>query len=298
MTTTPQLFDRALRAARRNHTANTGRFARADYLHRAAAAGFVERLEPVTRGFEKALILGAANGAYADAIAGRFGVETITSIEASPALAALSGAQIGELDPPEIDEQTYDLALIGLDLHAANDPVGALIATRRALKPDGLLIACLFGGETLLELRETLAEAEIAVRGGLSPRVAPMGELRELGALLQRAGFALPVADADRLTIWQPSFTALMQDIRDMGEANALHERSRSFTPARLFAAAGALYAERYQRTDGKLRATVELIFLTGWAPAESQPQPLRPGSAKARLADALGTTETKLPRR
>ena len=135
------------------------------------------------------------------------------------------------------------------------------------------------------------------VRGGLSPRIAPFGELRDLGALLQRAGYALPVADADRLEIWHPSFAALLDDIRAMGETNALTERSRHFSPASLFAHAGALYEDRYAREDGKIRATVELIYLTGWAPAETQQKPLRPGSAAARLADALGAKEERLPR-
>ncbi len=294
--TTPRLFDRALRAARRDRAARDGRFADADYLHRAAAAGFAERLEPVRRAFPRALILGAANGVYAEAVAGRFGIEAIDAVEAAPALAAATGARLGDVDPPDPPRAAYDLALIGLELHAANDPVGALIATRLALKPDGLMLACVFGGESFSELRACLAEAEIAVRGGLSPRVAPMAELREWGALLQRAGYALPVADADRLEIWQPSFSALLSDIRAMGEANALVERSRVFSPARLFAEAGARYAERFARADGKLRATAELVYLTGWAPAESQPKPLRPGSATTRLADALGTVEEKLP--
>lgn len=297
MSTPPRLFDRALRAARRDRAARDGRFAAADYLHRAAAEGLRERLEPVARAFPRALILGAAHGVYAEAIRGRFGVEEIDQVEAAPALAAAAGAARGDLDPPTPPGAHYDLALIGLELHAVNDLVGALIATRLALKPDGLMLACLFGGETLRELREALTEAEVAVRGGLSPRIAPMAELRDLGGLLQRAGYALPVADADRFEIWQPSFAALLEDIRAMGEANALVGRSRSFTPTALMAAAGALYAERHARADGKLRATVELIYLTGWAPAENQPTPLRPGSASTRLADALGTTETKLPR-
>lgn len=296
MTTAPRLFDRALRAERRDRAQKRGAFAAADYLHRAASDGFVERLEPVTRAFPRALILGAANGVYAEAIEGRFGVETIDQVEAAPSLAAAAGARIGDLDPPELPPAMYDLALIGLELHAVNDPVGALIATRLALKPDGLMLACLFGGESLRELRETLAEAEIAVRGGLSPRVAPMGELRDWGGLLQRAGYALPVADADRLEIWQPDFMALLSDLRAMGESNALFDRDRAGAPARLFAMAGALYQERYARADGKLKATVELVFLSGWAPADTQPKPLRPGSAATRLADALGTTERKLP--
>ncbi|MCI4663621.1 MAG: class I SAM-dependent methyltransferase [Neomegalonema sp.] len=296
MTTPPHLFDRDLRALRRDRAARDGRFADADYLHRAAAAGFVERLEPVNRAFPHAVVLGAAHGVYADAIAGRFGVEQIDAMEGAPALARQSAARCADLDPPALEEGRYDLLLIGLELHAVNDPIGTLVAARRALKPDGLMLACMFGGETLRELRAALAEAEITVRGGLSPRVAPMAELRDLGGLLMRAGYAMPAADADRLEIWQPNFSALLADIRAMGEANCLVERSRSFTPARVFAMAGALYAERHARADGKLKASVELIYLAGWAPAADQPQPLRPGSAAVRLADALGAAERKLP--
>ncbi|MEM1066306.1 MAG: methyltransferase domain-containing protein, partial [Pseudomonadota bacterium] len=187
-------------------------------------------------------------------------------------------------------EAAHDLVIHALALHWANDPVGQLIQCRRALRPDGLLIAALFGGRTLQELRAALAEAEAQLRGGLSPRVAPMGEIRDLGALLQRAGLALPVADSFTITAEYASLPALAQDLRAMGETNALAARDRRMPPKRLFADAEAVYRREYGTREGRLPATFEVICLTGWAADASQPKPLRPGSAAARLADALGT--------
>lgn len=182
-------------------------------------------------------------------------------------------------------------------LHWANDPLGQLVQCRRALQPDGLMIAVLPGGRSLHELRAALAEAEARVTGGLSPRVLPMGEIRDLGGLMQRAGFALPVADSLAQTIEYQDFRALLSDLRASGETNALAGRLRRFTGRGVLAAAGAVYAENFATTAGRLPATAELVFLTGWAPHESQQQPLRPGSAKARLADALGVPEAPLPK-
>ena len=189
-------------------------------------------------------------------------------------------------------EGAHDLVLHALALHWSNDPVGQLVQARRALRPDGLLIAALFGGETLHELRAALAEAEIATLGGLSPRVAPMGEIRDLGHLLQRAGLALPVADSRRFEVSYPSPLALMRDLRAMGETNVMHDRLRRPLRRDMLARASATYADRFGTPDGRVPATFEVIFLTGWAPAPEQPRPLRPGSARARLADALGTVE------
>lgn len=185
-----------------------------------------------------------------------------------------------------------DLITHFLSLHHANDPVGQLIQCRQALKPDGLLIAAMPGGETLVELRDALATAEIEATGGLSPRISPMGQIRDLGALLQRAGFALPVADLGRLTVTYPDMRALMHDLRGMGEANPMAARLRHFTQPKVISRAAEIYAQRYTDPDGRLIATFEIIFLTGWAPDESQPQALRPGSATTRLADALGALE------
>lgn len=190
----------------------------------------------------------------------------------------------------------HDLVIHALCLHWADDPVGQLIQCRRALKPDGLFLGILFGGQTLAELRAALAEAESAVAGGLSPRVLPMAEIRDLGGLMQRAGFALPVADSLTRTVSYAGPLALMRDLRAMGEANAMAARPRRFTRRAVLGEAAARYVRAFGTPDGRVPATFEMIALTGWAPGPGQPQPLRPGSATERLADALGTAETVLP--
>ena len=192
--------------------------------------------------------------------------------------------------------QGHDLVIHALALHWANDPVGQLVQCRRALGADGLFLGFLFGGQTLAELRACLAQAEAEVTGGLSPRVLPMGEIRDLGALLQRAGFALPVADSFTKTVTYGDALALMRDLRAMGEGNALMARLRRPTRRAVIGRAAALYATHHAGADGRIRATFEIICLTGWAPDDSQQKPLRPGSAAQRLADALGTAELRLP--
>jgi len=180
-------------------------------------------------------------------------------------------------------------------LHWANDLVGQLIQCRRALQPDGLFLAACFGGQTLIELRAALAEAEIEITGGLSPRIAPMAEIRDLGGLLQRAGFALPVADSARLTVTYRSARHLMHELRAMGENNALANRLRHPTKAAVLRRTEEIYNARHRRDDGTIAATFEMIYLTGWAPDPSQPKPLRPGSAVTRLSAALKTQENPL---
>jgi hypothetical protein len=194
-----------------------------------------------------------------------------------------------------LDPGAHDLVVHAMALHWANDPVGQLVQARLALQPDGLLLAVFPGGETLHQLRAVLGQAEIETTGGLSPRVVPMGGLADLGALLQRAGLALPVADSLTLTAEYRDLTHLMHDLRAMGEANALTGRRRQPTRRALFDRAGALYRDHFATAEGRLPATFELVCLTGWAPADSQPRPLRPGSAQMRLAQALGTRETPL---
>lgn len=246
-------------------------------------------------------MFGAATGAVGDVLlGGPFGVETLTEIDIAAGAAeqlaqrrmAPHSVLVGEADRSPLAHGVFDLVVSSLDLHAAEDPVGVLVQARLALKPDGLFIGVFPGGETLHELRTCLADAEIETTGGLSPRIAPMGELRDVGALLQRAGFALPVADSDHLEIWFDDALGVMRDIRAMGEANALSLRNPRFLRHDTLARAAALYAERHARADGRVRATVELVTLTGWAPDASQQQPLRPGSASQRLADALGVEE------
>lgn len=189
----------------------------------------------------------------------------------------------------------HDLVIHALALHWADDPVGQLVQSRRALRPDGLFLGFLFGGQTLAELRACLAQAETEVTGGLSPRVLPMGEIRDLGGLLQRAGFALPVADSITRTVTYRNMAHLMADLRAMGEGNALAARLRRPTRRSVFLRAAQIYEQNFALPDGRIPATFEIITLTGWAPADSQPKPLRPGSAAQRLADALRTAEQAL---
>ena len=270
MTTAPTLTDRAaLTRARRRMREE------ALFLHAEAIAGVQDRLSLVNRAFTDIAIVAAAPGPWAAAF---------------PGARVVSDAEVLDLAPG-----TQDLVIHALALHWANDPVGQLIQCRRALRPDGLFLGLMYGGQSLHELRAVLAEAESRLTGGLSPRVLPMGDIRDLGALMQRAGFALPVADAERLVVDYPDLLALMRDLRGMGETNALASRLRRTPPRGLFPLAQRLYAEAFGTEAQRLPATVEIITLSGWAPDASQPQPLRPGSAVARLAAALGTEETKL---
>ena len=241
------------------------------FLHRLARDGIEERLAVVNRPLTTAAVVTGHPAAWQ----------------------GLRGARVVPDDEVlALEEGAFDLVVHAMALHWANDPVGQLIQCRRALKPDGLLLAVFPGGETLADLRAALAEAEVALTGGLSPRVLPMGEIRALGALLQRAGLALPVADAERHRVQYRSALHLMRDMRAMGEGNALAARPRHFTRRGVLMEA----ARRYPGAgDGPVHAMFELITLTGWAPAPSQPQPLRPGSAVQRLADALSTAETPL---
>ncbi|HBM59997.1 MAG TPA: SAM-dependent methyltransferase [Citreicella sp.] len=208
----------------------------------------------------------------------------------------LPGARvIPDDDVLALEEGAQDLVIHALALHWANDPVGQLIQCRRALRPDGLCLTLAFGGETLQELRAALGQAEIEVTGGLSPRVLPMGELRDLGGLLQRAGLALPVADSQVLDVSYSDALHLMRDLRAMGETNALTARLRQPTRRAVLLRAAQIYAETFSRPDGRIRASFELVTLTGWAPDASQQKPLRPGSAAHRLAEALNTMERPL---
>lgn len=203
---------------------------------------------------------------------------------------------VAEADTLELKPNSHDLVVHAMSLHWSNDIVGQLIQSRRALKPDGLLLACCLGGETLHELRSSLAETEVALTGGLSPRVAMMAEIKDLGALLQRAGFALPVVDKVTLLASYNDLVHLRDDLRLMGETNALTHRKRSLDRRELFALADDFYSKNFGNGSGRIKATFEIMFLTGWSPHIEQQQPLRPGSATKRLADALGTSEIKLP--
>lgn len=203
-----------------------------------------------------------------------------------------NAAVVPDTETLDLQPGAHDLIVHAMGLHWANDPVGQLVQCRRGLKHDGLLIVAMLGGQTLVELRAALAEAEVAVSGGLAPRIAPMGEIRDLGGLLQRAGLALPVADSSKRTVSYASPLAILHDLRAMGETNALASREKKTPPRNLFPEMARIYTESYPSGPDRVACTFELIFLTGWAPSETQQKPLRPGSAKSRLADFLGTTE------
>ncbi|MEX2518811.1 MAG: methyltransferase domain-containing protein [Paracoccaceae bacterium] len=266
-----------------------------------AAEGVADRLADVVRDFPVALIHGAGFGAFAAALAGAAGRASLIQTESASPLAALAAsrapAAMTRTAPDEAPEDAaaagaLDLVVSGMTLHRANDPVDLLTRLRLMLKPDGLFLGALFGGRTLAELRAALAEAEAEQEGGVSPRVSPMAEIRDLGALLQRAGFALPVADVDRVEVAYETPFHLMRDLRAMGEGNMLTGRRRAFSRRATLLRAAEIYAAHYSRPDGRVTATFEIVHLIGWAPAASQPKPLRPGSATARLADALGAVE------
>jgi NADH dehydrogenase [ubiquinone] 1 alpha subcomplex assembly factor 5 len=290
-----QIFDRALLLRRRERSAPLA--GAHDFLLARVADDAAERLAIMRRAFPLAANIGAHNGVLSRRIAGLAGIERIIDVERSwSLLSQCSGLRV------EADEEalpfapaSLDLAVSGLALHLVNDLPGALVQIRRALKPDGLLLACLLGGETLKELREAWLLAETEVAGGVSPRVAPFADVRDLGALLQRAGFALPVVDSETLTVNYASPLALMQELKAMGASNMLAARRRRPVTRRLLERATEIYAERFANADGRVPATFEILTLTAWAPDESQPKPLRPGSAQTRLADALGVIERKL---
>ncbi len=194
-----------------------------------------------------------------------------------------------------LQEQSIDLFVSSLSLHTINDLPGALLQIRKSLKPDGFFIASMFGGETLHELRTCLSEAELEITGGITPRVSPFADKQQMGALLQRAGYNLPVVDSEIITVTYQSLFHLMRDLRNMGEGNAIAERSKTFTSRRIFMRAAEIYAQKFAEEDGRIIASFEIIFLHGWAPADNQQKPLRPGSGETRLADYLGAKEISI---
>lgn len=266
----PRLTDRAALAS---HRARANRGGGPElFLHREALSELQERLSEVNRTFTRPAIVTGFPDFWA---------------EAFPDAVIVSDSEVLDLAPG-----AHDLVIHAMALHWADDPVGQLVQARRALVEDGLLLAVSFAGDTLRELRIAFAEAESRMRGGLSPRVAPMGDLRDLGGLLQRAGFALPVADLSPRQVDYTTPLHLMRELRAMGETNALDQRDRRPLRRDVLAAALDLYATEFPGDNGRIRATFQFAFLTGWAPSESQPQPMRPGSASHRLADALGVVE------
>lgn len=286
------VFDR--HAVRRHRDRAAAGFAGHDFLMAEVSTRLVERLDDVKREFRRALDLGAHFGMLRDKIEKRPGVEHVVACDLSPAMARqLRGAALAADDEAlPFADGAFDLVVSGLSLHWVNDLPGSLVQIRRSLRPDGLFLGALLGGDTLIELRHALVEAESEIEGGVSPRVSPFLDVREGGALLQRAGFALPVVDSDTITVTWPDALALMRDLRGMGEANSVIERKKGFTRRETLFVAAARYQERHGDADGRIPATFQVIYLTGWAPHENQQQALRPGAATARLADALDVTE------
>jgi SAM-dependent methyltransferase len=269
----PKIFDwnaRTHRLARAEHIGDS-------FLVREAADGLAERLAAVNRTLHLAADIGSRGESHA-VLKGHAQEWLRVPLDANETL--------------ELPEASLDLAVSVFALHAVNDLPGLLIQIRRALKPDGLFMAALLGGETLHELRDALGVGESETTGGVSPRVAPFADVRDMGALLQRAGFALPVADVERTTVRYRDFTTLVGDLRAAGETNALAQRETKPLPPTVLARALSHYVETHAEPDGRLRATFDTLYLTGWAPHESQQKPLRPGTAKMRLADALGAIE------
>ncbi len=288
----PQVFDRSMLRRRRGRARALGA---ATFLIDRAAGDLADRLAAVLRPFELAADLGSPTGAVRRALAARVG--TMVAV-------AASRQDLADHDGPKVvaDEEalpfadaSLDLVVSALALQSVNDLPGTLVQVRRALKPDGLFLAALLGGETLSELRQSFAAAEVEIEGGLSPRVAPFPDMREMGALLQRAGFALPVADVDRITVRYDSAFGLMHDLRRMGATNALNERRRRPLRRATLMRMAEIYAARFGDADGRIRASFEIVWLSGWAPHPSQQQPLKPGSAKTRLADALKVRDISL---
>lgn len=290
----PLVFDRTLV---RRRLARALRASDQDILFERAREDLADRLLPVQRTFTSILELGAPRSGAAALL--RTAYPAATVVRTAPVWAAAAGdpgpVLVAEPELLPFGPERFDLAVSVLALHSVNDLPGALVQVRRSLKPDGLFLAALLGGQSLQELRAVLAEAEAELSGGASPRVAPFTDLRDLGHLLQRTGFALPVTDLDHITVRYGTIFGLMADLRAMGLTNALEDRSRRPTSRRLLMRAAELYADRFADPDGRLRATFDLVWLSGWAPHESQQKPLRPGSATMRLADALGTKERNL---
>ena len=281
----PLVFDRPLV---RRRLARALRQGYADFLLVRAVEDLEERLSTVLRTFSVTLDVGTPTPAAAEMLRRSGRAEAVIRLSPAPE----PGSILGDEERLPFSGERFDLAVSLLALHGVNDLPGSLVQIRRALRPDGLFIGALLGGSTLTELRQSLTQAEAEIEGGVSPRVAPFADLRDIGGLLQRAGFALPVTDSDIVRVRYANAFALMQDLRRMGLTNALHDRRRTPLRRATLMRTAEIYAERFGDPDGRIPATFEIVWLSGWAPHESQQKPLRPGSAKTRLADALGVKE------
>lgn len=267
----PELFDRPLIAARRARASTT-----ADFVTERVLADLGERLGTINRRFEKAALIGPTLADTAPRLA------TVDALERVP---TLSGAAVEDM--PALASDGYDLIVSLLDLQAVNDVPGTLVRLRRLLRPDGFFVAAVLGGRSLAELREAWIEADSARFGGAYVRVAPFMDVRDAGSLLQRAGFALPVSDTDMFAVRYADPLGLMRELKSVSAANPMREKpAQPVTPAQMAAAVAAYPVD----PDGRITATLELIWMSGWAPDDSQQKPLRPGSAEVSLAQALKT--------
>jgi SAM-dependent methyltransferase len=285
----PRVFDRGLLRQRQRRAVARGA---ETFLLDRVADELADRLSTVMRAFPLAVDLGTPTSAVRDALAGKSGILTLVRAAPFRDPGDRNGQIVADEEALPFSDASLDLVVSALSLHFVNDLPGTLIQVRRALKPDGLFLAALLGGETLTELRASFAAAEAEIEDGVSPRVAPFPDLRDMGALMQRAGFALPVTDVERVTVRYASPFALMADLRRMAATNALVERRRTPLRRATLMRMAEIYAARFADPDGRVRATFEIIWLSGWAPHASQQKPLAPGSATQRLADALGTRE------
>ncbi len=290
------IFDRELVRWRGQRVAQqSGRYG---FLLDRVADDLAERLSFIDRPFPRVLLAGAGNAAFGRRLGDAQAARTIIAME--PGLPLATGhhglTAVADEEALPFAANALDLVVSMLTLQFVNDLPGTLLQIRQCLKPDGLFLGAMLGGTTLQELRSAWLAAETDITGGVSPRVAPMADVRDLGSLLQRAGFALPVVDSDIVTVRYATPLALMQDVKGMGASNPLVARRRVPVTRRLLLRAADIYAERFAEADGRVPATFEILTLTAWAPHDSQQKPLRPGSAKTRLADALGTSEHVLP--
>lgn len=286
------IFDR--KAVRQHRERIASSLPQRDFLFREVGERLLDRLSDIRRRFPLAADLGCRSGILNELLDGRGGIETLVGCELSHAMALRAGEAsrgltlVADEEALPFAHSSLDLALSLLNLHWVNDLPGTLVQIRRALKPDGFFLAAMLGGETLKELRRALAEAEIEIAGGLSPRVSPFADVRDIGNLMQRAGFALPVVDMETIAVSYADPFALMADLRGMGESNAVRERRRGATPRSLIMAAAERYHRHFADSQGRIPATFQVIFLAGWAPDPSQQKPLSRGSGRIPLMDAL----------
>ena len=289
------VFDQDLIARRRKRALTNGDD-KAGFLLDIAARELAERLNVVERQFDQAVELHGYTGAAAREVLATGKVGALERVETDAAFAGPDGAiKVSSLEVVPLAPESVNLVVSPLSLHLTNDTPGVFIQIRRALKPDGLFLAAIPGSGTLQELREVLLATEAEMSGGASPRVIPFADVRDMGGLLQRAGFTLPVADTENYTVRYGSLFSLLKDLRAMGMTNPLAARSRAPLSKAFFLRAAEIYAERFSDPDGRIRATFSIIYVSGWAPHESQQKPLARGSARTRLADALGVREGKL---